>query len=57
MSPGLQLVVCLYRMSRGNYLYTKGRSTVGGKVDEVMEASIKNLWKEHVTVHFPGNDE
>ena len=34
-----------------------GRSTVGVIVSEVTEAIIDNLWEEHVSRHFPGNEQ
>ena len=59
VSPECRLAICLYRLGRGDYLYTiaelfgLGVATVHNIVKEVCEAIIKNLWKVSVQEHFP----
>ena len=54
ISPECRLAICLYRLARGDYLYTiaemagVGVSTVCTIVSEVTEAIINNLWKDSV---------
>ena len=54
ISPECRLAICLYRLGRGDYLYTiaelfgRGVATVHRVVEEVCDAIIKNLWKESV---------
>ena len=59
VSPECRLAICLYRLGRGDYLYTiaelfgLGVATVHNIVKEVCEAIIRNLWKESVQAYFP----
>ena len=54
ISPECGLAICLYRLARGDYLYTiaemagVGVSTVCTIVSEVTESIITNLWKDNV---------
>ena len=63
ISPVFRLAICLYRLSRGDYLYTivemvgRSRSTVGVVVSEVAEVIVDNLWEEHVSKHYPENEQ
>ena len=63
ISPEIRLAMCLYRLARGDYFYTIselfgcGRSTVCYVVNEVTEAIIEVLWEEHVSKHFPKNEQ
>ena len=62
ISPECRLAICLYRLARGDYLYTiaemagVGVSTVCTIVSEVTEAIINNLWKDSVVAHFPSDE-
>ena len=62
ISPEERLGICLYRLGRGDYLYTiaelfgRGLATVHCIVQEVCEAIIKNLWNKSVKAHFPKNE-
>ena len=58
--PGeVRLAVCLYRLGRGDYLYTISELTGFGVattcqiVNEVSAAIVNNLWDETVTELFP----
>ncbi len=59
VSPECRLAICLYRLGRGDYMYTisemvgLGRSTVTTIVNEVTSAIVSCLWKECVSVHMP----
>lgn len=61
ISPECRLAVCLYRLGRGDYLYTiaelfgLGVSTVHGIIVEVSQAIINNFWKTAVQDIFPTN--
>ena len=63
VSPECRLAICLYRLGRGDYLYTiaelfgHGVATVHNIVKEVREAIIRNLWKESVQVNFPTTEQ
>ncbi|XP_065070679.1 uncharacterized protein LOC135695493 [Rhopilema esculentum] len=55
----IHLAVCLYRLGRGDYLYTISEltgfavATVCQIVNEVSAAIVNNLWDETVTCLFP----
>ena len=55
----IRLAVCLYRLGRGDYLYTISEltglavATVCQIVNEVSAAIVNNLWDETVTCLFP----
>ena len=59
ISPEFRLAVCLYRLDRGDYIYTiakltgLGHSTVCTIVTEVCNAIVKGLWHSMVGKHFP----
>ena len=59
ISAEFRLAICLYRLGRGDYLYSiaemagLGRSTVTTIVNEVTEAIVKCLWTECISVHMP----
>ena len=64
INPDQRLAICLYRLARGDYLYTIGdmvglaESTACRIVVEVCTAIIEELWSETVDTHFPKtNDE
>ena len=64
INPDQRLAICLYRLARGDYLYTIGEmvrlaeSTVCQIVAEVCTAIIEELWSETVEIHSPKrNDE
>lgn len=63
VSPELRLAVCLYRLGRGDALYTiseltaLGHSTVCTIVIEVCESLISSMWASSVTNHFPSTRE
>ncbi len=63
ISPECRLAICLYRLGRGEYLYTIaelfgiGVSTVHNIVIEVSLAIVKNLWKSAVMDIFPSNSD
>ena len=64
ISAELRLAICLYRLARGDYLYTisemtgVGETTVCNIVIEVCEALVKEFWNEKVKSHFPkGHDD
>ena len=63
ISPAFRLAICLYRLSRGYYFYTivemvgRSRSTIGVVVSDVAEAIVDNLWEEHVSKHYPENEQ
>ena len=62
ISPKCRLTICLYRLARGDYLYTiaemagVGVSTVCTTVYEVSESIINNLWKDSLIAHFPSDE-
>ena len=62
ISSDERLAICLYRLSRGDYLFTIGElfgyaeCTVGEIVIEVCHAIVDSLWSESVTKNFPKND-
>ena len=59
ISPELRLGLCLYRLGRGDYLYTiaemagVGVSTVCSIVNEVCQVLVDHLWSECVSSHMP----
>ena len=59
ISPQLRLALCLYRLGRGDYLYTiaemagLGVSTVCSVVNEVCQLLVDHLWSECVSSHMP----
>ena len=64
INPDQRLAICLYRLARGDYLYTIGEmvglaeSTACQIVVEVCTAIIEELWSETVGINFPKtNDE
>ena len=63
ISPEIRLAMCLIRLGRGNYFYTIselfgcGHSIVRVVVNEVTQAIVKVLWEEHVSKHFPKNQQ
>ena len=63
ISPECRLAICLYRLGRGDYLYTiaelfgQGVATVHCVIEDVCEAIVKNLWMESVQKHFPANEQ
>ena len=63
ISPEKRLAICLYRLGRGDYLYTiaelvgLAESTVCKIVLEVCRAIIEELWSESVDRHFPKSEQ
>ncbi len=63
ISPELRLAICLYRLGRGDYLYSiaemvgLARSTVRKIVDEVNNVLVSSLWGEFVSCHMPKIEE
>lgn len=63
ISPECRLAVCLYRLGRGDYLYTIaelagiGESTLCGIVVEVCQLIVENFWGETVTNFWPDTEE
>lgn len=63
ISPELRLAICLYRLGRGDYLYTiaemagLGVSTVCLIVQEVCQVLVDHLWSESVSCHMPNTQE
>ena len=63
ISPELRLAICLYRLGRGDYLYTiaemsgLGVSTVCSIVQEVCQLLVDHLWSESVSCHMPNTQE
>ena len=59
ISPELRLAICLYRLGRGDYLFTiaemagLGVSTVCLIVQEVCQVLVDHLWSECVSCHMP----
>ena len=59
ISPALRLAICLYRLGRGDYLYTisemsgLGVSTVSSICQEVCQVLVDHLWNETVSTHMP----
>ena len=59
ISPECRLGICLYRLGRGDYLYTiaemagVGVSTVSMIVSEVCEAIIECMWEECINKFMP----
>ena len=63
LSPELRLAICLYRLGRGDYLYTiaemagLGVSTVCNIVQEVCQVLVDHLWSESVSCFMPKTRE
>ena len=63
ISPECRLAICLYRLGRGDYLFTISEMTGYGVVTvcqiltEVSSAIVKNLWTDSVACHFTKNEE
>ena len=63
ISPECRLAICLYRLGRGDYLYTiaelfgVGLATIHVIVKEVCEAIVQGLWRKSVTNHFPTSEQ
>ena len=63
ISPECRLAICLYRLGRGDYLYTiaemagLGVSTVCTIVNEVSQAIVECMWEECVSSFMPKTDE
>ena len=61
--PEQRIAICLYRLGRGDYLYTiaemvaLAESTVCQIVVEVSKATVEELWSEAVDHRFPKSDE
>ena len=59
ISPDCRLAMCLYRLGRGDYLYTiseltgYGTSTVCEIVNQVSTAIVNNMWNCSVSCNFP----
>ena len=62
-SPEIRLAMCLNRLGRGNYFYTIselfgcGHSIICVFVNEITQAIVEVLWEEHVSKHFPKNQQ
>ena len=63
VSPECRLAICLYRLGRGDYLYTiaelfgLGVATIHSIAKEVCEVIIRNLWKESVQAYFTTTEQ
>ena len=63
LPPELRLAICLYRLGRGDYLYTiaemagLGVSTVCYIVQEVCQVLVDHLWSESVSCFMPKTRE
>ena len=63
ISPECRLAICLYRLGRGDYLYTIaelagiGESTTCCIVVEVCQLIVEVLWEETVSTLWPDNEE
>ena len=63
LPPELRLAICLYRLGRGDYLYTiaemagLGVSTVCNIVQEVCQVLVDHLWTESVSCFMPKTRE
>ena len=61
VSSERRLVICLYRLSKGEYYHTIadligiGEATVCCVVREVAKAIVENLWSKYVDGYFPTN--
>ena len=59
ISPEVRLAICLYRLGRGDYLYSiaemvgLARSTVTRIVNEVNQAIVSCLWQEFISNNMP----
>ena len=63
ITPALRLLICLYRLGRGDYLYTisemcgLGVSTVSSICQEVCQVLVDHLWNETVSTHVHQTEE
>ena len=63
ISPECRLAVFLYRLGKGDYIYTIselagiGESTVCGIIIEVCQLMVENFWQEHVAKFWPDSEE
>ncbi|XP_068675560.1 uncharacterized protein [Montipora foliosa] len=63
ITPALRLAICLYRLGKGDYLYTisemsgLGVSTVSSICQEVCQVLVDHLWNETVSTHMPQTEE
>ena len=63
VSADCRLAICLYRLDRGDYLYTIAELFRLGVMilhkinEEVCETIVSNLWKLSVQAHFPTTRE
>ncbi|XP_065067513.1 uncharacterized protein LOC135693062 [Rhopilema esculentum] len=63
ISPELRLAICLYRLGRGDYLYSIGemvglaRSTVTRIVNEVTQVIVFCLWEQFVSNNMPKTED
>ena len=63
ISASKGLVVCLYKLARGDYYHTisemtgTGESTVIRIVDEVYQVIVENMWHESLEKHSPKSKE
>ena len=59
ISPEKRLGICLYRLARGDYMYTMvetvglAESTVCKIIKEVCNVNVENPWTNAVDRHFP----
>ena len=63
ISPDFRLVVTIYKLSRGDYIYTIGqmcglaKATVCTIVSETCKVIVDTLWNDTVKKHFPSSHE
>ena len=63
ISPEFRLAICLYRLARGDYIYSiaemvgLGQSTVSTIINEVSEAIVTFMWDEFVGIHMPKSEK
>ena len=63
ISPETLLVICLYRLARGDYYFTIAEMagiaerTVGYIVSEVTKAIVECLWEDTIKRHMPKSEE
>lgn len=63
ISPECRLAICLYRMGRGDYYYTKaeitglGMSKVHAIVTQVCQSIVENLWQECISEYMPQSED
>lgn len=62
LEPDFRLAVTIYRLSRGDYIYTIGemcgiaKATVCTIVNETCKAIVDTLWDDHVEKFFPKSE-